>query len=122
MVRLQTILVVDDESELRKIIVMTLTELGFKVLTASDGYTAIRILADRNVELLLTDIRMPGMNGYDLARQAKLMRPRLHVLYMSGYETEADRGLGSTYGHLLHKPIRPAELVREVSREMGFTS
>jgi CheY-like chemotaxis protein len=67
MVRLQTILVVDDESELRKIIVMTLTELGFKVLTASDGYTAIRILADRNVELLLTDIRMPGMNGYELA-------------------------------------------------------
>jgi DNA-binding response OmpR family regulator len=120
MERLRTVLIVDDDSQLRDIVLMTLSEPGYEVLTARDGYEAVRILVDRNVDLLLTDIRLPVMNGYELARQAKLMRPRLHVIYMSAYETERDRGAGSTFGNRLSKPIRPAELIREVNREMGI--
>ncbi|MBV9523133.1 MAG: response regulator [Alphaproteobacteria bacterium] len=120
MLPLWTILLVDDESELRDLIAATLTKPGYEVLTASDGYEAIRIIVSRKVDLLLTDIRLPGLSGFDLARQARLMRPHLHVIYMSGYHVENERGVGPTYGRLLAKPIRQAHLIGEVNAELGF--
>lgn len=82
--RLHTILLVDDESELRDVLVTILAEPGHTVLMASDGYEALRILVERRVDLLITDVKMPGISGFELARQAKLMRPDLHILYISG--------------------------------------
>ena len=62
-----------------------LTAAGYRVLTAADGNEAIRIILAEPVDLLFTDIIMPGMNGYELACAAKSIRPELRVLYTSGF-------------------------------------
>ena len=122
MPRAPTILLVDDESDLRDIIVAILAAPGYEVLSVSDPYEAIRILVSRHVDLLLTDIRLPGLDGFELARQAKLMRPRLHVIYISGYSAESEREKGPTNGLLLPKPIRMGELLGAVNRELGLSA
>jgi CheY-like chemotaxis protein len=105
-----TILLADDEPDLLELMAQSLAEPGYTILTAGDGYEAIRILADRHVDLLVTDVRMPGLDGIELAIQAKVMRPYLRVVYVTGFSTvPAD-------GRILRKPFRPAEL-RETVRE-----
>jgi DNA-binding response OmpR family regulator len=118
MMPLQTILLVDDDLELRDVVAAILTEPGYTVLTASDGYEALRILVDRSVDLMITDVKMPGISGFELARQAKLMRPNLHVIYVSGQTSGPDRK-GPTYGVLMHKPVRAGELLEVIQREMA---
>jgi len=117
---LHTILLVDDEPALREVIVAILAEPGHTVLTASDGYEALRILVERAVDLLITDVKMPGISGFELARQAKLMRPRLNIIYISGSNAAARQTQGPTYGRLLHKPIRAGDLLVEVTRTLGL--
>jgi DNA-binding response OmpR family regulator len=119
MMPLRTILLVDDDLELRDVVVAILAAPGYTVLTASDGYEALRILVDRSVDLMITDVKMPGISGFELARQAKLMRPNLHVIYISGQASGPDRK-GPTYGVLIHKPVRARELLEIIEREMGI--
>lgn len=114
-----TILVADDEPDLREVIVATLTDAGYAVLPASDGYEAVRLLADSWVSLLITDFTMPGIDGLELARQAKVMRPNLRVIYLSGYSVGSSSIVGPTYGPVLQKPMRMVELLDEVSRQLG---
>jgi CheY-like chemotaxis protein len=117
---LKTILVADDDPELQHILWAVLSEPGYTVLVASDGYEALRLLVERHVDLLLTDLKMPGIDGFELARQARLMRPNLHVIYLSGHSAEISSS-GPTYGWLVEKPVRPAELVSVVAREIDRT-
>ena len=120
MTRSHTILLVDDEPEIRQVVLTALAEPRYNVLTASDGYEAVRLLWEHWVDLLITDVRMPGsIDGFQLARQAKLMRPNLHVLYISGYYATADQSAGPTYGRLLEKPVRPADPLQEIHRELA---
>jgi len=112
---LETILLVDDDPELKEIVAEALAQPGYAVVTASDGYEAIRILADHWVSILITDIKMPGLNGFELARQARVMRPNIQVIYLSGYPVEGARGLGPIYGAVLKKPLRMSDLLAEVS-------
>ena len=119
MSRPYVILVVDDDREIVWILRQALAAPGFTILTAHDPYTAIRTLVERSVDLLITDIRMAELNGFELARQAKLMRPYLHVIYMSGYYSDPPERLRPIYGALLRKPFRIRELLREVERELG---
>src|SRR5207245_9558507 len=112
---LETILFVDDDPELRAIAAAALAAPGYAIFTASDGYEAIRILADHWVSILITDIKMPGINGFELARQAKLMRPSIQVIYLSGYPVEGARGSGPVYGAVLKKPLEMGDLLAEVS-------
>src|SRR4051794_14584314 len=114
MSRLHTILVVDDDTELRNILRCVLEDADHVVLTAEDGYEAVRLLADRHVDLMLTDLRMPGLTGFDLGRQAKVLRPNLHIMYLSGYPSEMEKGTEPTHGVLLEKPVRPVELLNAV--------
>ena len=117
---MKEILCVDDDPDVSEVIVTVLAAVGYSVVTASDGYEAVRLLVDQSVDLLITDVRMPGsIDGFQLARQAKLMRPNLHVLYISGYYSTADHSAGPTYGPLLEKPVRPAALLQEIDRELG---
>jgi CheY-like chemotaxis protein len=118
MMPLRTILLVDDELELRDVVAAILAEPGYTVLTATDGYEALRVLVDRVVDLLITDVKMPGISGFELARQAKLMRPHLHVIYLSGQASRVDR-LGPTYGTLVRKPVRGGDLLEMIEREFG---
>ena len=61
---------------------------------------------------------MPGMSGFELARQAKLMRPYLYVIYLSGQDIDTDLYAGATYGRLIGKPVRASDLLREVDRAL----
>src|SRR6266446_4217353 len=106
MSRLDTILVADDDPDLRELIVATLANAGYAVLAAADGYDAVRVLADNWVNLLITDIRMPGIDGFELARQAKVMRPAIQIIYLSGYSVDGAEKAGPVYGPVLKKPMR----------------
>lgn len=118
MARLYTILLADDDLMLLEVVAQVLAEPGYVVLTATDGYEAIRVLTERHVDLMITDIKMPGLSGFELAAQAKLIRPRLHIIYISGYYTAAERGKQRTFGILLQKPVRGPDLLVAIQKEM----
>jgi CheY-like chemotaxis protein len=86
----ETILVVDDDSDVRSTSVQMLEELGYRVIQAPDGASALRLLdADDTIKLLFTDVGLPGMNGRQLADEARRRRPKLKVLFTSGYARNA---------------------------------
>jgi nitrogen-specific signal transduction histidine kinase len=116
----ETIMLVEDEPDVRALMRDVLAELGYQVLVAGSSEDALR-LADRitdPVDLLITDVVMSGMNGVELAERFTMKRPATKVLYMTGYSHEAVAGLGALRGSsLLQKPFRPNDLalrVREV--------
>src|SRR5258708_10858202 len=78
--QLRTILFVEDDTAVRDVVIRILSEKGFGVLTAGDAYDAIRILAERPVDLLFADIILPGMDGVQLAKQPTHMRPGPKIL------------------------------------------
>lgn len=113
----ETILVVEDSSGVRQYAVTALAELGYQVLEAGDADEALRLLeSTRRIDLLFTDVVLPGANGRELARQAILLRQNLPVLYTSGYTRNAiihhgrlDAGL-----HLLNKPYTQSDLAKKI--------
>ena len=89
--RRETILVVEDDDDVRIYTVESLQELGYEVLEAHDGPSALRLLRlhGKPVDLLFTDVVMPGMSGSELAAEARKTQPHLKVLYTSGYTRNA---------------------------------
>jgi two-component system, cell cycle response regulator CpdR len=112
--RLSTILVVEDDTAVRDVVLRMLSEKGFGVLTATSGFEALRILAERAVDLMFTDIVMPGMDGVELAKEARRLRPGLKVLFGTGYAQKALEPGAIQQGTVLYKPFRQADLVREI--------
>jgi CheY-like chemotaxis protein len=113
------ILIVDDDNAVRDVVVRMPSANGFGVLTASDGSEALRILGQRSVDLLFTDIVMPGMDGVELARHARQVRPGLKVLFGTGYAQTgyAQKAIERDAIHqarVVYKPFRQAELVKEI--------
>lgn len=108
----QTVLVVEDEPRLLHVMELLLEELGFQFLSARSGQAALRMLeTDAKVDVILTDIVMPeGIGGFELARQARALRPRLPVVYMSGYTGFSTSEMGDVVGPMLQKPCPPAQL------------
>jgi PAS domain S-box-containing protein len=105
----ETILLVEDEENLRQLTRLSLQNQGYSVLDAADGAAAIRLSQAHKgpIHLLLTDVIMPGMNGRELANQVSPTRPEMKVLYMSGY-TENHIGHNGTLDQgisLLQKPF-----------------
>jgi DNA-binding NtrC family response regulator len=83
----RTVLVVDDEPDIRKLVTAILTRAGYRVLTADTGKNAIRLFkGNPDTELLLTDVVAPGMSGPMIADQIAALRPDIKVLFMSGYD------------------------------------
>jgi len=106
-----TVLVVDNDDDVRELAELVLSEAGYPVLTAGDGIAAFRLLERHPaIALLFTDIVMPRIDGLMLADMAKLRRPGLKVLYTTGYRDEMSRQPGYRYGEVLTKPYRPVEL------------
>ena len=112
---LYTVLVVDDDPLLLDVVARILAEPGYTVLTAHDGFEAIRTLADRHVDLLIADVKMPGLDGVQLGQQAKVMRPNLHVIYITGLE-QPKTPEGSV---IVQKPVRAAELIRTIRQKIS---
>jgi len=102
-----TILLAEDEDALRGLLAGLLRRHGYNVLAARDGREAVEIGRDNldSIDLLITDVRMPGIDGPGVARELLSARPALKVLYISGYAE--GRVLG---GPFLQKPFSPAEL------------
>jgi two-component system, cell cycle sensor histidine kinase and response regulator CckA len=112
------VLLVEDEPEVRRLVEKLLGLRGYRVLSASDPATAIA-LARRHeaaIDLLLTDVIMPGMNGRELARALATARPRMKVLYMSGYTDAAmtQQGILAPGTAFLSKPFTPEALARKI--------
>jgi CheY-like chemotaxis protein len=105
----ETVLVVDDEPAVRALILEVLTDLGYTALEAGDGATGLAILkAQPGIELLVTDVGLPkGMNGRQLADAARVDRPGLKVLFITGYAENAVIGNGQLEPgmHVLTKPF-----------------
>jgi CheY-like chemotaxis protein len=114
----ETILVVEDEDALLEVARRTLQAAGYTVLAAGDGEHAIQALTRHvgEVQLLLTDVIMPRMGGRDLAQSVSRMRPRIKVLYMSGYTDEAivHHGVLEAGINFLAKPFVAADLLGKV--------
>lgn len=87
-----TILVVEDDNIVRMLIVDVLEELEFKVLEADGGEQALQVLQDANkhIDLMMTDVGLPGMDGRELATEARKLRPALPILFASGYAESID--------------------------------
>ena len=110
-----TVLVVDDDPAVRATTVETLCDLGYDVREASGGAEALDLLGhDSQIEVLLTDVVMPGMNGAELARRAPGVRPGLTILFMSGYiDPEEITGALRRY-RLVRKPFLPSQLAAQI--------
>jgi CheY-like chemotaxis protein len=82
----ETVLVVEDDATVRLLIIEVLQELGYNHLEAKDGDAAIPILrSDQHIDLLVTDVGLPNLNGRQLAEIARQQRPGLNVLFVTGY-------------------------------------
>ena len=114
----EVILVVEDDDDLRAYLSEVLRGLGYQVVAAANAQTALPILerVSRRIDLLLTDVVMPGMNGRELGKRAKEVRPSLRVLYMTGYSRNAvvHHGRLEDGVELLQKPIAQTRLAARV--------
>ncbi|GIW50783.1 MAG: hypothetical protein KatS3mg081_0138 [Gemmatimonadales bacterium] len=116
----ETILVVDDDVRVRRVAVRVLQSLGYRVLEAGNGPEVLALLGREGtalrVDLLLTDVVLPGMSGPELAERVRSLRQGLRVLFMSGYTEDLilQRRLLAREAAMVHKPFSPSELARKV--------
>lgn len=115
----ETILVVDDEAEVRALVRDVLTLHGYTVIDTGDPVEARRIAESQPIHLLLTDVVMPIMNGLELASRVEASSPSTKVLLMSGYATAAVKGAARP---LVSKPFRPNDLVNAVRQVLDSKS
>lgn len=110
------ILFVDDDAAMRELVRRVLERAGFSVHAVPTAEVALVLLEEQvPVDLLITDIVMPGgMNGFELAEQAVALRPRLRVIYLTGFVNLPRRRVAELRGKLVAKPVLPGELEREV--------
>ena len=112
----QTVLVVEDEEQVRSVVRKWLEQVGYRVLEASGSQEALELVASHEgpIHLMLTDVAMPGMSGWRLAEELAMTRGDIPVIYMSGYPRPvhpSERANGPT---LLEKPFAPRTLLRVV--------
>jgi two-component system cell cycle sensor histidine kinase/response regulator CckA len=113
----ETVLLVEDEDAVRRLAQQSLERKGYRVLSASSGIDAIRLVrGGERVDLVLTDVVMPGMPGSELVQRLERERPGLRALYMSGYTDDAivRHGVLEAGVNLIQKPFAPDALARKV--------
>lgn len=110
-----TILVVEDDNIVRMLIVDVLEELEYEVLEADGSEKALKFLQDeiQQIDLMMTDVGLPGMDGRELAKKARELRPALEVLFASGYAESIDVPEGM---HMIGKPFSIDQLRDKVKK------
>jgi CheY-like chemotaxis protein len=111
-----TVLLIDDDNDLRSMLAGALANLGYQVEEAADGSSALRLLDTSRPDVVVVDFAMPGLNGAEVARKARERWPGLPVVLASGYADTAaiERSMGKDF-KLLRKPFRIDELLEAVS-------
>jgi CheY-like chemotaxis protein len=109
----ETILLVEDEPAVRSLFAQALRQAGYRVFEARNGVEALDVFGDaqQQIDLLLTDIRMPFLSGSELAAKLTERKPELRLLFISGYATQLEMRPQSA---LLQKPFVRADLLRAV--------
>ncbi|HJU16406.1 MAG TPA: PAS domain-containing protein [Stellaceae bacterium] len=118
----KTVLLVEDQSEVREVIEMSLDGLGFRVVTAEDGIAARKVLeTHETIDLLLTDVVMPnGVSGLDLAREARRLRQDIKIVLVSGYLRDSDTLMSAASDLLfLVKPFSQAQLAEAIAAALN---
>jgi PAS domain S-box-containing protein len=112
----ETILLVEDDEQVRTIACLFLETNGYRVLQASGGPAALRLASENHgpIHLLLSDVVMPEMGGGELARQMISVRPDIKVLFMSGYNEDEMVNRGLRWSNLVQKPFTEEDLARKV--------
>ena len=114
----ETVLVVEDQIEVRTLAVAGLTAFGYQVLAAGTGKEALAFCHDftGNLDVVVTDVVMPDMNGREVAEQVALLQPKSRIIFMSGYTADviAHRGVLDTGVEYLQKPFTPESLARKI--------
>jgi two-component system, cell cycle sensor histidine kinase and response regulator CckA len=116
--RYATILLVDDSPRIRPLIRQILDQVGCSVLEADNPQKALELAEEYAgaIDLLLTDVIMPGMTGIELAAQIRAQRPEIKVLCMSGYSFQAEIPSEISF---IEKPFRPDELLTRIGNLLG---
>ncbi len=112
----KAVLFVDDEEMVLKVGSLMLQKLGYSVLTASKGQEAIEILKENKVAFVILDMRMPGMNGYEIYPQLKKIQPKVKILLASGYAGgHSEKGLISIgFDGFIQKPFDLKQLSEKI--------
>ena len=117
----ETLLIVENEAAIRNLLQIALQKKGYTVLAAASGHEALDIVRGHagSIDLLITDVVMPDMNGPELARQLAVIRPGTGTLFMSGYLDDAlgDHCMLPAHVNFIQKPFSPrtiAQKVREI--------
>ena len=120
----ETVLIVEDDDSLRKLLQNTLQQYGYKVLEAENGEGALKVSEAYvgSIDLLITDVVMPKLGGKETAERLQSLHPRMKVLYMSGYTDNAivHHGVLGTGLNFLQKPFSPEALLRKVREIMDI--
>ncbi len=121
----ETILLAEDEDGVRILVKEIMEEYGYTVLSARNGVEALKICQERGdeIQLLITDVVMPGMNGRQLAEKALALNPKLKVLYTSGYtdDTVLQHGVINAGMEFMQKPYSPENLAKKARRILDST-
>jgi len=119
----ETVLVVEDEEIVRQLVCDVLEQQGYHVLCAAHGREALDLARsfDGPIDLLITDVVMPQMNGQELAETLSFLRPEMKVLFVSGYSDNdlGDHGILDQHIELLQKPFTPHQLSRKIREIIG---
>ncbi|HAH31443.1 MAG TPA: hypothetical protein DCL44_03910 [Elusimicrobia bacterium] len=112
------ILVVDDEPGYRDLLHLELSDQGYTVLTAGGGYEALEILNKGKVDLIITDMKMPKMDGLDVVIASRRLRPDIPIILTTGYAVEerVQEALARKASVCLRKPFNISELVGLVNK------
>jgi CheY-like chemotaxis protein len=114
-------MLVDDDSDVRTVTAAMLAEIGYEVVEAGSGGAALDCLEREGarIELMIADVAMPGMSGVELAHAARLGRPDLPILFVTGFGGAALPPDEAGLGDLLRKPFRTAELAAKVAAALA---
>ncbi len=125
MIGTETILVVEDEHDVRQLVCETLEMMNYKVIEASNGIEALQIIENdhKHIELVLTDVVMPEMSGKELIDKIAKRHKNIKVLFMSGYteNTIVHKGILETGTNFIQKPFTPAALIQKVRQVLDKT-
>jgi CheY-like chemotaxis protein len=112
------ILIVDDDADMCRNMSDILSDLGYRVDTALEGRSAIRLLERRAYDLALLDLKMPGMNGMALCREVKRLSPRTVALLITGYVEDVlpSEARASGIGHIVAKPVDVPRLLSRIEQ------